>query len=314
MTPRRTALGLLTTLTLLGGLLASPADAAAKKTSISVHVQNVKGRALKDVTIYAYQGKKTVKVGTTNVRGNLRKASGVSGRLGGGSWTLYLQDDNLTRYRATTSYAPKTLYVKLRSGKNLDLTTRTLATGAHILASVTTPSGLPVKGAAVRTQWTTDPADVIEEGNTLADGTLHFFGIPTLTLYLRARIGKVYTSAQKIRVARPGARYAVAWKREVPCRTTFDASPGEKPGSVVITASTAADAYGVPVPGGGVAGIYRDGEEMDIRTAKFSKGNVSLTLDEQDPGEHTYFLAYYSGDCRSWISAKKTVVVEPPPA
>lgn len=296
---------------LLLGTLAAPADAAAKKTSISVHVQNVKGQALKDVVVYAFQGKKTVVVGRTNAKGNLAKASGVQGTLGAGYWTLYFQDENPARYKATTSYAPKIFDALLKSTKDLNLKTRTLATGAHLRTSVATPSGLPVKGAAVRTQWTADPADLIEEGRTAADGTLHFFGIQTGTFYLRARVGRVYTAAKSVRVAKPGVTLTIPFKDvKLPCTTTFDAVPGEEPGTVRLTATASAAAYGVPTPGKGLVMFGRDGHDMGLET--FMGEGFDITLQGQEPGDHTYSLTYREGDCRDWSSTTKPVSVVGP--
>ena len=316
MSIRRT-LGALTLLSLVGGLLAAPAAVspaeAATRTTVSVRVVNAKHKPVKGMAVYAYQGKKEVYVGATNSQGRLTRAAGKKGRLTKGTWTFVLWDENDSRFKARTSYAPAYFRTKLAARKNTNAGTYAVAAGIHLRGTVKTPSGLPVKGVGVRTLFSKSASDVYEEAITSAKGGFHFFGLATDTLYLRVRIGKTFTAARKVTMRTPGATYRISWDDvKVPCTTSFDAVPGDEPGSVVLSASTTAKTYGLSKPGGGVATVLRDGETYG--SFGFTDGSFGLTLSGQQAGDHTFSISYDSGDCRSWTSDTKTVTVEAPPA
>ena len=312
MTVRHTLLALLGA-AVLTTTLVSPADAASSRTTVSVRIVNAKHKSVQGIAVYAYQGKKEVYVGATNSQGRLTRAAGKQSKLAKGTWTFVLWDENRSRLRATTSYAPAYFRAKLATHKHKNLGTYAVDAGVHLRGTVKTPSGLPIKGSYVRTLFSSRASDLYEETITGAKGDFHFFGLATGTLYLRARIGKTYTAARKVTMRKPGATYRVSWGDvKVPCTTSFDAVAGEEPGSVVLSASTSATSYGISHPGGGVATVLRDGETYG--RFGFTDGSFALTMSGQQAGDHTFAVTYDTGDCRDWSSATKTVTVEAPPA
>src|SRR5690242_5429499 len=101
------SLGLAASTALALTTVVSPAQAATK-TSISIHVQNIKAASLQNIEVSASKGtgenQTYVYLGRTNSNGNLSKVSGVEASLTGGTWTFELNDVDSARFDSRTNY------------------------------------------------------------------------------------------------------------------------------------------------------------------------------------------------------------------
>lgn len=290
----------------------SPADAASK-TTISIHVENAKGAALKNIFVYAEKGEKFVYAGLTNSKGNVTKAAGEETKFSAGTWKFTVGDSDPARNQHRTAYAVKTFSATLTQGKNKDLGDRTLAAGIRISGKVTAPSGRAVKNAEVIafTKREVGP-NAINQAGSDATGAYRFYAMPRNTYYLRAYTGgkAPSTSFAKVVAAKAGASYTgnALTNVQVACQTDFTATSPET-NAVTLTVKSNGSDWGLTNPGG-VAKIYRDGEK--IETVSFASASSWTQTREESAGQHTYEVKYGAGDCYGWTKSTMLTVEDGP--